>query len=257
MPQKTKLPIIALGVLFTLPAWADDATAPSPLTANVSIVSDYVYRGISRNNGFPAVQGGVDLAANSGFYIGTWGSNVSWLADQGMVKGSSLELDAYAGVKNNLYTDFTYDFGVMRYHYPAVYTLGAINADTDEVHGAIGYQWLSAKYSYTLGNAFGIADTKGSRYLDISANYPIPDSGVTLGAHYGMQSYAGITANSLKAAGTDPSYADARVNLSYNMNGFVLGVAYSRTFKLSSYYINSLGNNLGRSKTIFSLNRTF
>jgi len=246
-----------MGVLLSFPAWADDVVAPSPLTSNISIVSDYVYRGLSRTNGFPAVQGGLDLAASNGFYIGTWGSNISWLADQGGVKGSGLELDAYVGVKNNFYTDFIYDFGYLRYHYPAVYSAGAVNADTDEIHGAVGYQWLTAKYSYSLGNTFGIGDSKGIHYLDISANYPFTDTGITLGAHYGKQIYQGAAADALKAAGMDPSYDDAKLNISYNMNGYVLGLAYSRTFKISSYYINSAGNNLGRAKAIFSLNHTF
>ncbi len=257
MPHKTKLLIIALGALFTLPACADDAVASSPLTSNISIASDYIFRGLSRTNGYPAVQGGVDLAASSGFYVGVWGSNVSWLADQGTVKGSSLELDPYIGVKNSFFTDFTYDFGVMRYHFPANYSVGAVNADTDEVHAALSYQWLSAKYSYSLGNTFGIADSKGTHYLDIGANFPIPDSGVTLGAHYGKQTYQGVTASNMKAAGLDPSYSDAKLYFNYNMNGFLLGVAYNKAFKLSPYYINSMGNNLGRPKFVFSLTRNY
>ncbi|HEY5993613.1 MAG TPA: TorF family putative porin [Gallionellaceae bacterium] len=256
MPQKTTLPFLALGALFSLPAWADDAAAPSPLTANVSIVSDYLFRGLSRTNGYPAVQGGVDLAASNGIYVGVWGSNISWLADQGTAKGSSLELDPYVGIKNSFFTDFTYDFGVMRYHYPANYTAG-VAADTDEIHVALGYQWLSVKYSYALSNAFGIADSKGTHYTDISVNYPVTDSGFTLGAHYGVQTYQGVTASNMKAAGMDPSYSDAKMYLTKDMNGFVLGVAYSRAFKLSNNYINSMGNNLGRSKWVFSLSRTF
>lgn len=257
MLQKTKLPMIALGAMLALPALADDAVAPSPLTSNISIVSDYIFRGLSRNNGYPAIQGGVDLAASNGIYIGAWGSNVSWLADQGAAKGSSLELDPYIGIKDSFWTDFTYDFGYTRYHYPANYTAGAVNADTDEIHAGIGYQWLSLKYSYSLGNAFGIANSKGTHYLDISANYPIPDSGFTLGAHYGTQTYQGVTADSLKAAGLDPSYSDGRVSISKDMNGFVLGLAYARSFRTSNFYVNSLGNNMGRPKVVFSLSRTF
>ncbi len=259
MPQKTKLTMIALGALVTLPALADDANTPSPLTTNVSIVSDYIFRGLSRNNGYPAVQGGADLSLSNGFYAGVWGSNVSWLADQGNVTGSSLEIDPYLGVKNSFFTDFTYDFGVVRYHYPANYGPTAINADTDELHAALGYQWLSVKYSYSIGNAFGISYSKGTHYLDVSANYPVTDSGVTLGAHYGIQIYQGPTALALKAAGMDPSYADGRVSISYNQNGFVLGVAYSRTYRTgsSTFYINPMGNNLGRNKVVFSFTRTY
>ncbi len=257
MPQIRKLSIAALGALFTLPAWADDAVTASPLTSNVSIVSDYIFRGLSRTNGYPAVQGGVDFAPSNGFYAGVWGSNVSWLADQGTVKGSSLEIDPYVGVKNSFLTDFTYDFGVMRYHFPGNYSVGAVNADTDELHAALSYQWLSVKYSYSLGNAFGIADSKGTHYLDLGANFTFPDSGVTFGGHYGVQTYQGVTASNMKAAGMDPSYSDAKLYFSYNMNGYLLGVAYSKTFKLSNNYINTLGNNLGRPKFVFSLTRNF
>jgi uncharacterized protein (TIGR02001 family) len=255
-PQLSKLPLIALGALITLPALADDAAAISPLTSNISIVSDYIFRGLSRTNGYPAVQGGMDLAASNGMYIGVWGSNISWLADQGTAKGSSLELDPYFGIKNSFYTDFTYDFGVMRYHYPANYSAG-VAADTDEFHGALGYQWLTLKYSYTIGNAFGLNNSKGTHYMDIGANYPIPDSGFTVGAHYGTQTYQGAVANNMKAAGLDPSYSDMRLNISKDINGFALGLAYSRTFRVSPVYVNSLGNNMGRSKFVFSLTRNY
>jgi len=257
-PQKRKSLIAALGALFTLPAWANDVASPSPVTANISIVNNYVYRGLSRTNGSPAVQGGVDFAAQNGFYAGAWGSNISWLADANIAKGSSLELDVYAGVKNSFFTDFIYDFGIMRYHYPAVYNPGQGNADTDELHAALGYQWLILKYSYSLGNAFAIADSKGSGYTDLSANYPISDTGVTLGAHYGRQSFRGTGAAALVAAGLTPSYDDYNVSISKDLSGYVFGVAYSgTTAKDGGYYTNFQGNNLGRKGAIFSMRRTF
>jgi len=258
MPHQKKLLLAALGALSALPAWAADSATPSPVTANISIVNNYLYRGISRTAGSPAVQGGVDLAASNGLYVGVWGSNASWLADRGAATGSSLELDVYAGIKNNFFTDFSYDFGVMRYHFPAVYTAGAINADTDEIHGELGYAWLAAKYSYSLGNAFGLASSKGTNYVDVSANYPISNSGVTVGAHYGKQTYKGTAAASLVLAGLDPSYSDYGLSISKDAGGYVLGFAYSKTStaKGAGYY-NVLGRDLGRTAAVFSVRRTF
>lgn len=258
MPQKTSLLIGALSALLTLPAWAADAASPSPVTANVSIVNNYLYRGISRTDGSPAVQGGIDLIASNGLYVGAWGSNVSWLIDRGMAASSSVELDVYAGLKNSFAIDFSYDLGILRYHYPAIYNVGAVNADTNELYASLGYEWLVAKYSYSQGNAFGIEGSKGTDYIDISANYPVSDSGITLGAHYGKQAYKGVTANAMKAAGQDPSYADYRVNISKDWNGYVFGVAYSKTntTKGSGYY-NVLGRDLGRTAAVFSLRHTF
>lgn len=258
MLHKSKLLAAASCALFTLPAWASDAPQASPVTANISIVNNYVFRGISRTNTFPAVQGGVDLAADNGVYVGAWGSNVSWLVDRGMATGSSMELDTYAGIKNNFYTDFNYDFGVVRYHFPAVYTAGATNADTDEVHGALAYSLLAVKYSYSLGNAFGVAASRGSHYLDVSASVPVSDSGVTLGAHFGKQTFAGVAADTLKQAGTDPSYRDWQLSISYKAEGWVLGFAYSGTNSpVGGYYTTAQGVNMGRKATVFSVRRTF
>ena len=62
---------------------ADEPAAPeaSPITANVTVVNDYRYRGISQSNFKPAIQGGFDYAHESGFYIGNWNSSISWISD--------------------------------------------------------------------------------------------------------------------------------------------------------------------------------
>ena len=63
------------GALIMQPAGAaEDVQAPAvadpgPLTANVTLVNDYRYRGISQSNFQPAIQGGFDYAHESGFYI--------------------------------------------------------------------------------------------------------------------------------------------------------------------------------------------
>ena len=49
-------------------------------TGNVGLFSQYVFRGISQTNEKPALQGGFDLGHKSGFYVGTWASNISWLS---------------------------------------------------------------------------------------------------------------------------------------------------------------------------------
>ena len=66
----------------TAPAAAPAAPEPDwTFSSNVGIFSQYVFRGISQTNERPAVQGGFDVSHKSGFYVGTWLSNVSWLSD--------------------------------------------------------------------------------------------------------------------------------------------------------------------------------
>src|SRR5437870_13904816 len=59
---------------------AAQAAAPSPLTGNVTLITDSRFRGISQTFGKPAFQGGFDSAHASGFYLGNSNSNVSAVA---------------------------------------------------------------------------------------------------------------------------------------------------------------------------------
>src|SRR5450759_2143463 len=93
----------------------------------------------------------------------------------------------------------------------------------------IGWKWLTAKYSRSLGSTFGIPNASGSSYIDLSASYPVADSGVTLGAHYGKQTFKGSTADAAKAAGSDPSYSDYKLSVSKDFSGYAWGLAYSST----------------------------
>src|SRR5689334_16407536 len=111
---------VAGSALAQAPAPAPPPTPENALTANVGIFSEYIFRGISQTAGKPAVQGGFDYAHSSGFYLGTWGSNISWLEDFGLYTRSSLEWDFYGGYKSNFpgSDDWNYDVGTLYYYYP-------------------------------------------------------------------------------------------------------------------------------------------
>lgn len=116
--------------------------APEPdytLTGNVGIYSQYIFRGLTQTDRQPALQGGFDYAHKSGFYVGTWGSNISWLRDFGAYSaGGSLELDIYGGYKGTIgSSDFGYDVGLLYYWYPGDTAPGANTADTFELYGAL------------------------------------------------------------------------------------------------------------------------
>ena len=73
------------------------------VAGNVAIGSDYPFRGVSQTDRDPTIQGGFDVAFESGFYVGTWGSNVSGFVD------TSMEWDLYGGFKGTLSDEATYD----------------------------------------------------------------------------------------------------------------------------------------------------
>jgi uncharacterized protein (TIGR02001 family) len=250
---KNKLLVAALASSFALPVMAADFTPSS----NVSLVSNYLYRGISQSGAKPALQGGFDLAHSSGAYIGVWGSSISWVSDAGLANSAGLELDTYAGYKGAA-GDVAYDVGFLRYNYPGSYVAGVTKPDTNEVYGALTYSIVTAKLSYALGDLFGVSEAKGSTYLELNASYAIPDTGITLGAHYGKQTYKGTTADGYKAAGADPTYSDYKLSVTKDFSGYVLGLAYSDT-NASSFYtsITPEQKELGKGTAVLSLSRAF
>ena len=174
--------LIALAV-SSLASVAQAQTAPeSTLSFNAGVVSDYRYRGISQSRLNPALQGGVDYADKSGFYVGAWGSTIKWIKDAG--GDANVELDLYGGYKGAV-GDVAYDVGFLRYEYPS--NKLAVSANTNEVYGAVTYGLFTAKYSHAVSNLFGFGDSKNSYYLDLSAALDLGD-GYSLTPHVGRQS---------------------------------------------------------------------
>lgn len=245
-------------------AMAADAAPEHTFSSNVGMVSDYVFRGITQNLSAPAVQGGFDYSHSSGLYAGVWGSNVGWINGSGATGNASLEVDTYAGFRGAATEDVSYDVGAVRYNYLGKYKPAAggyVKADTDEVYGSVAYQWLSAKYSYALGDFLTVPKAQGTGYLELNASYALEDTGVTLGAHYGKQKYKGTFATALVAAGTDASYSDYKLSVSKDISGYVLGLAYTNTnAKQGGYYTfadsNGALKNWGRSAVAVSLSHS-
>jgi len=248
----------AAGGAYAADAAPAEAKSPHTLTGNAGIFSQYIFRGLKQTNGKPAFQGGFDYAHESGFYAGTWMSNVSWLKENASNVspptvtgtyggGGSLEADFYGGYKMGLAEDVTLDLGTLYYWYPGdlnptaqtIYP-GLAKADTWEIYVAPSWKWLSAKYSYSVKNdTFGVRQSKGTSYLDISANYPIEDTGITLMAHWGWQKYKGTDSNNSSVNGTQLSndaafsYKDIKLGASYALpKDFTVGAYYT---KLMSY----------------------
>lgn len=182
MNLKSKIALAALALTAGSAAFAQ-------VSYNAGVVSEYRYRGLSQTNGDPAVQGGADYAHASGFYLGAWGSNISWIKDSG-AKGSSFELDLYGGYKGKV-GPVAYDVGYLRYEYVGN-KLGDVsgfkNANTDEGYVAGSYGPYTLKYSYAFSNLFGTPDSKGTTYTDLSATFDL-GKGFSLVPHVGFQDF--------------------------------------------------------------------
>jgi uncharacterized protein (TIGR02001 family) len=232
------------------------------MTANVGLFSQYIFRGISQTAGKPAVQGGFDYAHSSGFYLGTWASNVSWLEDFGQYNRSSLEWDFYGGYKNTFpgSEDWSYDVGLLYYYYPGSKNPGYYSANTWEIYAAIGWKWASLKYSYNVQDYFGArptgSKTDGTWYLDLSATYPVGETGFALIGHYGYLDVAHDGSGNSKLA-----YQDWKVGASYTvpdgfLKGLEIGAYYSGNNANSAAYTDLTGYNTAKDTGVVYVKKT-
>jgi uncharacterized protein (TIGR02001 family) len=248
----------------------EEPKSPHTLTGNFGIYSQYIFRGLTQTGRKPAAQGGFDYSHESGFYAGTWASNISWLKEnasnaalgttQGTYgEGGSLEMDFYGGYKWSLPNDFVVDLGTLYYWYPGSINgnttaapAGTPKADTWELYIAPSWKWLSLKYSYSVkSDTFGTKDSKGTSYLDLSANYPIPDTGITLIGHWGWQKYKGTSPLNNTVASTGAivsndtlfSYKDVKLGASYALpKDFTIGAYWTKLYNYNKAGYGGVGD---------------
>jgi len=167
-------------------------TTPEPdytLSFNVGAVTDYRYRGISQTARKPALQGGIDWAHKSGFYLGTWASTIRWIKDTPPADKGSVEVDIYGGYKGTLpVAGLGYDVGFLQYWYPGNNYDRVTGEKADTTEGYVGLTWgpATVKYSHAFTNLFGAANSDGSGYLDLSATFDL-GSGFSVVPHVGWQ----------------------------------------------------------------------
>ena len=185
------------------------ASAADGLSFNVGAVTDYRYRGLSQSRLEPALQGGADFT-KGGFYVGAWASTIKWIKDSG--GDGNIEVDLYGGYKGSVNQDLSFDVGVLSYQYPSNDL--AVDATTHEVYGALTFGPVTAKYSHSVSNLFGTADSKNSGYLDLSGGFEW--EGLSLVPHIGYQRVANHS---------DISYTDYSFTVSKDFNGLVVSGA--------------------------------
>ncbi len=182
------------------------ATEPAPaytLTYNLGLYSSYMFRGVDYSDG-PALQGGIDWAHSSGFYLGTWFSNLDPYAfgknDTTGTKGNHLETDFYGGYAHTFENGFGVNFLGNYYKYlEGRNSANNHKQDSFEASVALSYKWFTYTYYNMLTdyygqdetdanfNVTGNRNTKYSDYHELKANYNLPIGDIALMAKVGYQ----------------------------------------------------------------------
>ena len=244
----TSKSLIAAAALLACAATLAQTKAPEPdytLAYNVGATTDYRYRGISQTRLKPTLQGGVDFAHKSGFYLGAWGSGIKWIKDGG--GDANIELDLYGGYKGSA-GSVGYDLGVLTYQYPSNKLNPSANTTELYVAGTMGPATL--KYSHSVSNLFGFANSKNSGYLDLSASFDL-GNGWSVAPHVGRQRVAN---NSIF------SYTDYSLAVNKDIDGLILSASLVGTNAEEAAYTTSAAAGtkfLGKNGLLLSVKKNF
>jgi uncharacterized protein (TIGR02001 family) len=160
--------------------------AAAELSANAAITSNYIWRGITQTDDGAAGQGGIDYGHDSGFYAGTWVSNVAFPSqDTDPTSPTYLEVDSGAGYEMDVYAGFAgeaggigYDLGVITYQYPVT-----PNFNFTEVYVSGTFNILTVGIATTVdaasGNTGGVFD-EGDMYINGSLDFSAGKSDVSV-----------------------------------------------------------------------------
>lgn len=202
-----------------LAAAAGASAAESSLSYNVGVVSDYRFRGVSQSAKDPALQGGVDYADKSGFYVGAWASTIDFEGEFTLTPDpdAGIEVDLYGGYKMKA-AGIDWDVGLIYYGYPgsdSFYDLPFF-----EVYGKGTYGPVNFQLAYT--DDYTGATKESALYIAVGANFDL-GGGYTLGASVGQSSGDGIDATFLD------SYLDYKIGVSKEFAGFGFNLSYIDT----------------------------
>lgn len=230
-----RMAALAAGLLVGLPVAAqaqdaDDEAAEWEVDGEIGLLSDYRFRGVSLSGEDPEVTAELSVAHESGFYAGTWLSNV----DLGS-GADDLEVDLYAGYATDL-GGVTMDVGAIYYLYP-----GNGSFDYVEFTGSLGTQIGAAEMSVGVAYApsQGALGNTDNTYVFISGDLPLGDSPLSLHGTFGYEDGAFAT----------------------NKKDWLLGVSYDvgAGFTLTADYVDTAHGPVatGDATAVFSITKSF
>lgn len=140
----TKLRLVCAAATL---AAAASGTAVAETSANVGIMSDYIFRGFYQSGA--TAFAGLDIEVENGAYFGVWGANLK----------DGLEYDVYAGYAGGGETLDWYA-GLTGYYYTDEF-----DDSYEEINLGFSYGFLSVDYALGDYNAEGFAEKQTYQYV--------------------------------------------------------------------------------------------
>ena len=218
------------------------ADAQADISANVALVSDYRFRGISQSAEEPAIQGGFDYAFENGFYLGTWASTVDF--ESAVDFNGSLELDFYGGWGTEFGENSSIDIGYIYYDYPG--DDAGVVGDYQEFYVNYGWRDLSVGAAYS-DDYYG---SSGSFwYLQANYDWAFAENW-NLSLHVGYNDFD----EDVFLSSDEGNYTDYSVGVTWSVLGVDLGLAWVGT-DLGKEDV--FGTSWGDDTAVFSMSKSF
>jgi uncharacterized protein (TIGR02001 family) len=227
------------------PAFAQDEESDGiKITGSVGLVSDYRFRGFTQNSEDAAVQGGITATHDSGFYVGTWGSSVSF--------AGHTEVDLFAGYSTEISPGITLDAGLLYYLYPKH---GDYDTDFFEPYvnlsGTVGPATIKVGVNYAWDQS-ALLDANGDKasaiYFHAEPTIAIPNTPLAIVGH------AGYAKSDAFPGGPDGSTFDYSIGGTLTYKILTLGISYVNTDVKHSLGKTALGAD---GAVVFSLTAAF
>lgn len=129
---------IALALpVAVVPVFAKEDSAHA-VTGSVAFTTDYLFRGISRTDNGPAIQGHLQYIHRPwGVYLGAWASNVDTVTSDG-----EIEVDWTGGIRGQFTdTGIGWDLGAIYYHFPG----DDLDPEKDYIEAKLRLRWIGTK----------------------------------------------------------------------------------------------------------------
>ncbi len=225
--------VLAIASIMLVPmAQATDVlTIPGvTTTGQLTLSTDYRFRGVSKTSNNPAIQGALSFSHESGAYASAWGSNIEG--------SSTAEIDAMLGYASRLSIlpslQTTLDVGYIRYIYAGSGNSAPnINQpDFNELFAKLGFTGaaLPNDQLVTGVNYSNNYNNHSDDFWYVSANYSVPIKttgyGIVAGLGYNLFSSASMLNRAIAYNGNNDDYADYKLGTTFGVQGLTTELAW-------------------------------
>lgn len=248
---------------------AESVNASTPnyqIAKTLNLYTDYIFRGMSYARRRGAIQFYVDYTHNNGIYLGTGITNVH----KDAIYGNTVEVDVYGGIVKPITEDLIGSIGLFQWIFPQNNKIADQTAFVTELHMVLDYKSFNMKYAYSFTDWFGIntksfgntmigdkmtgsGDTKGTNYIELNYNKPLPFYGLNLNLHVGRTKVKNYSM---------ADYVDYAIGVTKDFTigadqQWSTGVSYVTTDANDDWYVDAEGYKMGHSKILAFLRHTF